>query len=165
MIGIAKGLALTVRYLFTKAVTVQYPKEKRQMTPRFRGMLKVDINRCSGCKLCPIACPDNLIEVITGVSSEGKKITNVWLVDVGRCYFCGLCVESCPHGALYMSHLYELATEFIPPLVSTQIDRIGYKHTEEFINLKQTKTFSYKKRSATGKISTRKSSGGKRRVV
>lgn len=138
MIGIIKGMGLTVRYLFSKAITLQYPKEKRQMTPRFRGMLRVDIKKCTGCELCPKACPDNLIEVVTGVSPEGRKITNVWLVDIGRCYFCGLCVESCPEKALHMSHLYEIATEFVPPLISTQIDRVGYTTTGEFIDLRQT---------------------------
>lgn len=138
MIGIFKGMGLTIRYLFSKAITLQYPEEKREMTPRFRGMLRVDIQKCTGCKLCPKACPDNLIDVITGVSSEGRKITNVWLVDIGRCYFCGLCVESCPEKALHMSHLYEIATEFVPPLISTQIDRVGYTTAEEFVDFRKT---------------------------
>ena len=138
MIGILKGMGLTIRYLFSRAITLQYPEEKRQMTPRFRGMLRVDIEKCTGCKLCPKACPDGLIDVVTGVSSEGRKITNVWLVDIGRCYFCGLCVESCPEKALHMSHLYELATEFVPPLISTQIDRVGYSTQAEFVDLRKT---------------------------
>ncbi|MBM4136457.1 MAG: NADH-quinone oxidoreductase subunit I, partial [Nitrospira sp.] len=36
-IEILKGMALTLRRLFSRAVTIQYPRERRHIAPGFRG--------------------------------------------------------------------------------------------------------------------------------
>ena len=51
------GLALTLRYMFQRSVTVNYPYEKGPLSPRFRGehALRRYPNgeeRCIACKLC-----------------------------------------------------------------------------------------------------------------
>jgi len=58
MLGeIVKGLGTTLKYLFKKPVTVQYPEVKRPVRERFRGRHELKrfengMERCIGCALC-----------------------------------------------------------------------------------------------------------------
>jgi electron transfer flavoprotein alpha subunit len=47
--------------------------------------IKVDLEKCIGCKLCVRACAQNAIEVIE------KKAA----IDLAKCNFCSACVEAC----------------------------------------------------------------------
>ena len=56
------GMALTLRYMFRRKVTLNYPFEKGPLSPRFRGehALRRYPNgeeRCIACKLCEAICP------------------------------------------------------------------------------------------------------------
>lgn len=54
---------------------------------------KVTEEKCIGCKLCVLTCPDpNVIRVLM----PDKKVQ----VDENRCKGCGLCAEICSKGAL-----------------------------------------------------------------
>ncbi len=44
-----------------KADTKQYPEEVREPSDRFRGMFRLDEERCIKCTLCAIDCPINII--------------------------------------------------------------------------------------------------------
>jgi Pyruvate/2-oxoacid:ferredoxin oxidoreductase delta subunit len=60
--------------------------------------VKVDLSRCTGCKLCILACPDpNVIRFLAG----DKKVQ----VDETRCKGCGLCITVCPKAALALEAL------------------------------------------------------------
>lgn len=54
--------------------------------------VRVDDEKCIGCKLCIFACPDPNVLWYT----DNKKIS----VNEGRCKGCGLCVANCPKNAL-----------------------------------------------------------------
>lgn len=41
MIGVLKAMQVTIRHLFTRAFTSEYPTEKRELPPRFRGALAI----------------------------------------------------------------------------------------------------------------------------
>ncbi len=70
-IGIAKGMAVTLRHLFHKPVTTQYPEERLNVSRRIRGNeLAWDREKCTGCYTCAQSCPHGVIEIVT--SEQGR---------------------------------------------------------------------------------------------
>jgi len=116
-----KGLQITFGHLFKKAVTLQYPEEKPNVAPNFRGLhtLKVshDKAKCVACYLCPTVCPAKCITVEAGEDANHEKFAAVYEIDMLRCIFCGYCVEACPVDAIGMTQNFELAnykrTDFV----------------------------------------------------
>ena len=120
LIDILKGLWLTLKYTPQPAFTFQYPAERRPVSPRFRGVLRLQVEPDSGaqtcivCDQCAKACPDDLIS-LGGHREPGMKLKALDYFDfnLSRCSFCGLCSEVCPTKpikALIMSEDYELGT-------------------------------------------------------
>jgi len=117
IIPFLKGLATTLRMVFTKPITQQYPEEKREMFPRWRGQPQLTIDpdgrrRCVACTLCMVVCPSNAIRGIEAAEGpEHEKYPVAFTIDLQRCIFCGLCQEACPKGAIKLNNAYELAQE------------------------------------------------------
>ncbi len=114
LIEILKGLALTLKMMFTHAVTRQYPDEKRPPFPGFRGLHALPRKsdgtaRCVGCGLCAAICPSQCIYIYTSEGHDHSKIVDRYEIDVLRCTFCALCVEACPFGAVALTDHYEYA--------------------------------------------------------
>lgn len=111
---IAKGMALTLKTMFTKPVTRQYPTEERIAEPGYRGLHALlrdeqGNEKCIGCVLCAAACPSRCIEIYTSETPDHKKVVDVYEINLLRCVFCGFCVEACPVEALSMTQEYELS--------------------------------------------------------
>ena len=110
------GLGVTFRALLQPIVTVQYPRQKIDITPNFRGHtmlirdLETGTHRCIVCMLCDRDCPSNCITVV-GETREGVKgkVLTAYRLDFTKCSLCGICVEVCPTNALGYSNEYELA--------------------------------------------------------
>ncbi|MGB9715080.1 MAG: NADH-quinone oxidoreductase subunit NuoI [Thermodesulfovibrionales bacterium] len=106
-IEIIKGLALTLKRLFSHAVTIQYPDQRRKIAPGFRGQHALAKNiegkpKCVGCGLCATICPSQCISIVR----EKGKVSR-YEIDALRCIFCGFCVEACPYGAIVLTENYE----------------------------------------------------------
>ncbi|MEY3500145.1 MAG: hypothetical protein RL308_1814 [Bacteroidota bacterium] len=120
LIAIIKGLFITIKHLFRRKVTIQYPEQVREMSPVYRGqhMLKRDEEgreNCTACGLCALSCP---AEAITMKAEERKanelhlyreeKYASIYEINMLRCIFCGLCEEACPKDAIYLTISKEL---------------------------------------------------------
>ncbi len=107
--GIAKGLTVTIRHLWRRSVTTQYPEQRLTVSRRIRGNELVwNQNRCTGCSTCAKSCPQGVIHVITSVDDGNRYTVEGFEVDTGYCISCGLCIEACPYDALFMGYAYEL---------------------------------------------------------
>lgn len=95
--------------------TVQYPEERLQQPPAFRGMpvlvqMENGKERCVACGLCEWACPTDCITIYPAeTDDEIERFPRVFDIDMSRCMFCGLCEEACPEEAIVMSHRVEIA--------------------------------------------------------
>jgi len=95
------GLSVTLRYLFKKKITVQYPEEETPISPRFRGLLALrrypnGEERCIACKLCEAVCPALAITIEAQPREDGQRRTTLYEIDMFKCINCGFCEESCP---------------------------------------------------------------------
>ncbi|MDI6853354.1 MAG: NADH-quinone oxidoreductase subunit I [Deltaproteobacteria bacterium] len=108
------GMAVTIRYFVRPIVTVQYPREKLKMSPRYRGHIELIIDpetkthRCIACEMCARICPSQLITV-EGIKVGKKKLPTKHYIQFQYCSLCGLCIESCPTDALKWSDEYRMA--------------------------------------------------------
>jgi NADH-quinone oxidoreductase subunit I len=112
-----KGLALTMRYMFKRKVTINYPYEKGPLSPRFRGehALRRYANgeeRCIACKLCEAVCPALAITIEAEPrGADGSRRATRYDIDMVKCIYCGLCQEACPVDAIVQGPNFEFATE------------------------------------------------------
>ena len=115
-VDILRGMSVTGTYFVVDKVTVEYPKEKLQTFPRFRGIhaLLTDPDtgdsKCVACMLCPTICPSQCIHVEGEETPDGRSHAKRFDLDLGRCIFCGLCEEVCPVAAIVMTRFYEGST-------------------------------------------------------
>jgi NADH-quinone oxidoreductase subunit I len=120
LVDLIKGLWLTLTYTPQPAFTFQYPAERRPTSPRYRGLLRLQVDPTTGAQVCIVcdqcakACPDNLIQ-LGGHREPGQKtrVLDYFDFNLSRCSFCGLCAEACPTKpikALIMGEDYELSS-------------------------------------------------------
>ncbi len=127
-IPLLKGLATTLKYCFSKPITLQYPEEKRDPYPRFRGHPELVVNddgsrRCVACTLCKVVCPSNANkEIVPAEGPNHEKYPTQFVIDLTRCIFCGFCQEACPKAAIKLNKLYELA-QYNKEVLILDIDR------------------------------------------
>jgi NADH-quinone oxidoreductase subunit I len=111
-----RGFWVTLRRLAIPNETIQYPEERREMPPRFRGLpaLRADPATgealCVACGLCSRICPTSCLEMHVVPSEEGDRELGEFILRSGRCLFCGMCAQVCPVDAITMSGAYEMAT-------------------------------------------------------
>ncbi len=92
-------LGEVLKNLFKKPITLPFPKEEIKPAPGYRGLHKVNGDKCIGCGLCSIECPAQAIEM--KMFPERKK--RYPIIHYDRCIFCYRCVEVCPVKAYIIS--------------------------------------------------------------
>lgn len=114
-ISLVVGMGVTIKAFFSPVVTVQYPRQTIDITPRFRGHTKLvadeerpERTKCIVCGMCERNCPSKSIVRVTGIKMEGekKKTATEYILNFTTCSHCGICVETCPVDALAFSAEY-----------------------------------------------------------
>ncbi len=113
--GIFGGLGITFKHLWQnlthrkKMITLNYPEEKYEYSPRFKGnhiltVKKDGTLRCTACMLCATNCPAECIKIVAAEHNDPmvEKYPISYEIDILRCVFCGFCEEACPVDAIRM---------------------------------------------------------------
>ncbi len=122
-------------------LTLQYPFERYEMFPRFRGALvhlrdqETHQPRCTACLACERACPHGVISIEVEGRGRERKL-KAYMYEMGRCIFCRLCVEACRFDAIEMSRMYEFTSTTKDQTLDLEDllalgDKSGIRHTGE----------------------------------
>lgn len=115
---IASGLWTTLRHLFRRKITMEYPEQRPAIPPGYRGVptLVRDPNgreKCVSCQLCEFVCPPKAIRITPGeVPADAperahiEKAPKEFEIDMLRCIYCGFCQEVCPEEAIFLQNTY-----------------------------------------------------------
>ena len=128
-LGLLQGLAVTLRTMTKRSVTVQYPHVKPDLPARTRGVIALKEANCTVCYKCSRECPDWCIyidahkeshEPAGGGRARSAKILDRFAIDFSLCMYCGICVEACPYDALFWSPEFSYAETDIAALTHEQ---------------------------------------------
>src|SRR5262245_31307453 len=114
---IVRGMWVVLENYFRRPFTIDYPREKGPLSPRFRGEHALrrypsGEERCIACKLCEAVCPAQAITIEAGPRrNDGTRRTTRYDIDMVKCIYCGLCQEACPVDAIVEGPNFEFATE------------------------------------------------------
>ena len=111
--GVLKALATEFKMLFRRNIVVQYPRQKYEIPARGRYGVEMvfdeqGAHKCTGCKLCQVACPYHVIDIQVSAGEGGRNIDH-WHYVQSACVMCGYCVEACTFDAIVMGPDYERA--------------------------------------------------------
>ncbi|MEX0775650.1 MAG: NADH-quinone oxidoreductase subunit I [Phycisphaeraceae bacterium] len=135
--SISAGMRITLRYCFSRTVTIQYPFEKLAFAPRYRGIHEFEADKCIACDMCAKACPVDCIYIDksaprkidkkTGKAVGGELIR--YAIDYQKCMFCALCTEPCPTECIHMGKNHDLSSYTRADMVVefTELDKEGLR--------------------------------------
>ncbi len=128
-IRMPQGLWVTFKHLFKTPVTLDYPRKKKPMAPRFMGRHYLEryddgSERCVCCGLCAAACPSDCIYMEPDENDNGERFAKVFEVNLIRCIYCGFCEEACPEEAIFLGHHHEFASDNRNAFIWTKQDML-----------------------------------------
>lgn len=130
-----QGFWTTLRHIFKKRYTVEFPEEVRPQPSFFRGRHRLQryengMERCVGCALCAAVCPSEAIYLEAAENtpeqrvSGGERYAKVYQIHLLRCIYCGFCEEACPEDAIVMGPEFRLANDRRDKLVMNKEDML-----------------------------------------
>ncbi|MCR6655520.1 MAG: NADH-quinone oxidoreductase subunit I [Opitutus sp.] len=114
------GLKTTFKHLISKKQTLEYPEQRPEIPPGYRGVptLVKDPNgreKCVSCQLCEFVCPPKAIRITPGEIPAGsgrehvEKAPKAFDIDMLRCIYCGYCQEVCPEEAIFLQNQFSMS--------------------------------------------------------
>jgi NADH-quinone oxidoreductase subunit I len=111
--SIVSGLGVTFRHIFRKKDTVQYPEEKHEFGPDYRGVPALvkdqdGRDKCVACYMCQWVCPPLAISIEASEYPKDHPLHQIekypakFEINMLRCIYCGLCEEVCPEEAIFL---------------------------------------------------------------
>ena len=103
----AQGLLTTLRHLFSRKKTVQFPEQPHEIPDEiiYRGVHRLNRDdegrvKCVACFLCATACPAHCIDIVAAESPwpDREKYPQSFTIDELRCIYCGMCEGGLPGG-------------------------------------------------------------------
>ena len=93
LLDFLSGMFIAVKEIFKSKKTLNYPFEKGEISPRFRGehALRRYPNgeeRCIACKLCEAVCPAQAITIESTEMEDGRRKTTRYDIDMLKCIYC-----------------------------------------------------------------------------
>jgi NADH-quinone oxidoreductase subunit I len=123
VVTIFDGMAVTASHFVRKPYTIQYPdripvRVQDTLPFRYRGILDVDLEICTGCLACDRACPINCIAIAIEKNAQTREILiSQFDIDMAKCMYCGLCSEVCPTGSIHHTTEFEGADFSLESLI------------------------------------------------
>jgi NADH-quinone oxidoreductase subunit I len=113
--AIVSGLGTTLRHVFQKSVTQQFPEERPKLPPNYRGVHRLNRDeegrvKCVACYMCSTACPARCIDIVAAPSpwADREKYPEIFVIDELRCIYCGMCEQACPCDAIELTSMFDL---------------------------------------------------------
>jgi NADH-quinone oxidoreductase subunit I len=125
--ALALGFATTLRHLWRRPITEEYPEYKRPLPLRSRARIILTRDpdgdeRCVACYLCSAACPVSCISMQSAERDDGRRYARWFRINFGRCIYCGWCEEACPTLAIQLTPHFENCQYDILTLVAEKED-------------------------------------------
>jgi NADH-quinone oxidoreductase subunit I len=117
------GMAVTASHMIRRPYTIQYPdrmpvRVQDTLPFRYRGILDVDLEICTGCLACDRACPIDCIAIAIEKNAQTREIViSQFDIDLAKCMYCGLCSEPCPTGSIHHTTEFEGADYSLESLI------------------------------------------------
>jgi NADH-quinone oxidoreductase subunit I len=125
--GFTTGFTTTLKHLFRRPVTEQYPEFKRNLFARSRARIILTRDpegeeRCVACYLCSAVCPVSCISMQSAQREDGRRYPRWFRINFARCIYCGLCEEACPTLAIQLTPHFETCEHEVLTLVAEKKD-------------------------------------------
>lgn len=139
--ALGQGFATTLRHLFRKPITEEYPEYRRTLPERSRARIVLTRDpdggeRCVACYLCSAACPVSCISMQSAEDENGRRYARWFRINFGRCIYCGLCEEACPTAAIQLTPEFDHVKREILSMVYEKedllVDRTGKDKSYNF---------------------------------
>ena len=123
VLSIFEGMAVSGSHFMRKPYTVQYPDRTETRVQdtlpfRYRGILEVDLEICTGCLACERACPIDCIVIVVDKDPQTRQmLLSQFDIDIAKCMYCGLCSEPCPTGSIHHTTEFEGADYSLESLI------------------------------------------------